>query len=202
MPAVTQCRRAKKTNPARGLFFSVVFAKLENMQIKEIVTKEYLKQLPDMRVGDTVRVHQKIKEGDKERVQIFEGIVIAMKHGKDISGTFCVRKIISGIGVEKTYPLHSPNIARIEVVSRAKIRQAKLYYLRDKVGKKAKLKRKIYVPGEETIRDPEIAEAPTTTEEKIEETPAEETEAKPTDEKPVAEASPEKEVAKPEDKKQ
>ena len=87
------------------------------------ITKEFLKDLPDIKVGDVVKVYQKVpvsakgKKGDKEkkeRIQIFEGVVLAMKHGKGISGTFIVRKIISGIGVEKTYPLHSPNIEKIE----------------------------------------------------------------------------------------
>jgi len=129
--------------------------------MKEKITKEYLKKIPEIKVGDAVRVHQKIKEGDKERIQIFEGIVLSQKHGKGISGTFSVRKIISGIGTEKTFPLHSPNIAKIEIVSRGKRRKAKLYYLRKRVGKKAKLKRKEYVPGQESIE-----QAPVETEEK------------------------------------
>ena len=106
-----------------------------------------------MRTGDVVKVHQKVpvsakgKQSDKEkkeRLQIFEGVVLAMKHGKGINGTFIVRKIISGIGVEKTYPLHSPNIDKIEIVSRSKVRRAKLYYLRERAGKKAKLKRSAF----------------------------------------------------------
>ena len=118
---------------------------MQNQQI----TNEYLKKLPDIKVGDTLKVHQKIKEGSKERVQVFEGIVIAMKHGKGISGTLIVRKIISGIGVEKIFPLHSPNVEKFEIVSRGKARRAKLYYLRDRVGRKAKVRRKIYVPGQD-----------------------------------------------------
>lgn len=111
----------------------------------------YLKtDLPSIRIGDTVKVHQKIKEGDpsagsgqvKERIQIFEGAIIAKKHGGGITGSITVRKIIDGVGVEKIIPLHSPNIEKIEVVSRGKVRRAKLYYLRKKVGKKARLKRK------------------------------------------------------------
>ncbi len=106
-------------------------------------TNPYLKtDLPEIKVGDTVKLHQKIKEGDKERIQIFEGVVIAKKHGKGITGSMTVRKIIDGVGVEKTLPLHSPDLAKIEVVAHGKVRRAKLYYLRARVGKKAKIKRK------------------------------------------------------------
>ncbi len=106
-------------------------------------TKPYLKtDLPQIKIGDTIKVHQKIKEGDKERIQIFEGVVIAKKHGAGVNGSMTVRKIIDGVGVEKILPLHSPNIAKIEVMAHGKVRRAKLYYLRDRVGKKAKIKRK------------------------------------------------------------
>ncbi len=120
----------------------------------ETFLKPYLKEdLPDIRPGDTVRVYQKIKEVakknktskkevEKERIQSFEGIVLARKHGKGISSTITVRKIIDGVGVERIFPLHSPSIERIEIVSRGKVRRAKLYYLRKRVGKKAKLKTK------------------------------------------------------------
>ncbi len=109
----------------------------------EAFTKDQLKQgLPDIRPGDTVCVYRKIKEKDKERVQPFEGLVIAKKHGKGISATITVRKVISGIGVEKIYPLHSPNTEKIEVLKRGRVRRAKLYYLREAKGKKARLKRK------------------------------------------------------------
>ncbi len=114
-------------------------------------TEPYLKtDLPEIKVGDTVKLHQRIivgadsKSGKKEteRIQIFEGLVIAKKHGKGITGSMTVRKIIDGVGVEKTVPLHSPNIAKIEVIGHGKVRRAKLYYLRAIKGKKAKLKRK------------------------------------------------------------
>ena len=101
-----------------------------------------LKDLPDINPGDTVKVHQKIKEGDKERLQVFEGLVIAKKHGKGISGTITVRKVIEGIGVEKIFPIHSPAISKIETVSSGKVRRAKLYYLRTARGKKSRLKKK------------------------------------------------------------
>lgn len=99
------------------------------------------KDIPDIRPGDTVCVWQKIKEGNKERIQPFEGVVLARKHGKGISATITVRRVISGIGVEKTFPLHSPLLEKIEILKRGKVRRAKLYYLRKAKGKKARLKR-------------------------------------------------------------
>ncbi|MFH1401432.1 MAG: 50S ribosomal protein L19 [Parcubacteria group bacterium] len=102
------------------------------------------KDLPDIRPGDTVLISQKIKEGDKHKAQTFEGLVLARKHGKGISGTITVRKTVLGIGVEKIFPLHSPNIEKIEILRRGKTRRAKLYYLRTAKGRNAKLKRKEY----------------------------------------------------------
>lgn len=96
--------------------------------------------LPEFQSGDVVKVYQKIKEGEKERVQIFEGIVIARKHGKGATASFTVRKIAAGVGVEKTYPLHSPLIEKIEVVKKSKARRSKLYYVRTAKGKRAKIK--------------------------------------------------------------
>ena len=114
----------------------------------ETFTKTYLKEnLPDIRPGDTVRVYQKIKEAPKkaeqegkERIQVFEGIVLVRKHGKEMGATITVRRVISGIGVERIFPLHSPNIEKIEVVKKGKVRRAKLYYLRKAKGKKARIK--------------------------------------------------------------
>jgi len=100
------------------------------------------KETPDIRPGDTVRVHQKIKEGEKERIQAFEGIVLARKHGKGILSTITVRKTVSGVGVERIFPIHSPVINKIEILKKAKVRRAKLYYLRTAKGKKTRLKRK------------------------------------------------------------
>ena len=105
-----------------------------------------MKKNPEIRSGDHVKVHQKIKEGDKERIQIFEGIVIAAKHGKGMSGTITVRKVVQGVGVERVFPIHSPLISKIEVVKSSKIRRSKLYYLRQAKGKKAKLKLKEFAP--------------------------------------------------------
>jgi len=89
----------------------------------------------DLRAGDSVRVHQKIAEGEKTRIQIFDGLVLARKHGKEAGGTFTVRKIASGVGVEKIFPLYSPNIDKIEVVKRSRVRRAKLYHIREKAAK-------------------------------------------------------------------
>ena len=104
------------------------------------IERENMKDaIPSFSVGDTVRVNVKIKEGDKERIQAFEGVVIARKNG-GVRETFTVRKISYGVGVEKTYPIHSPKIASIEVVRKGKPRRAKLYYIRDLTGKAAKVK--------------------------------------------------------------
>lgn len=96
--------------------------------------------MPELKSGMKVRVWQKIKEADKERLQAFEGVVIAVKHGRGKTSTFTVRKISSGIGVERIFPLHASTIEKIEVLSQAKVRRAKLYYLRGRIGKKAKMK--------------------------------------------------------------
>lgn len=96
------------------------------------------KNIPELKSGDRVRVHQKIKEGAKERIQIFEGLVIKTKGGRGIRGSFTVRRISLGVGVEKTYPLHLPTVIKIEKVKSAKVRRAKLFYVRDLVGKKAR----------------------------------------------------------------
>jgi large subunit ribosomal protein L19 len=110
------------------------------MNPTDVVEQAYLREdLPDFRAGDTVRVHVRVVEGDRERVQVFEGVVIRVR-GSGLSKTFTVRKISFGVGVERTFPLHSPMLARIEVASRGDVRRAKLYYLRSRIGKKAKIK--------------------------------------------------------------
>ena len=110
------------------------------MDLMQSFTQKHLKaEPPVVTVGDTVRVHLKVKEGNRERIQIFEGTVIAKKHG-GIEETFPVRRISYGIGVEKVFPLHAPSIEKVEVVRHGKVRRAKLYYLRDRVGKAAKVK--------------------------------------------------------------
>ena len=110
--------------------------------ISEIEQNEKKESVDQFSVGDTVRVHNKIKEGNRERVQVFEGIVIKRQGGSNRE-TFTVRKFSNGVGVEKTWPLHSPNVEKIDVVRRGKVRRAKLNYLRDRVGKKAKVKETI-----------------------------------------------------------
>ena len=110
-------------------------------KIKLFDKKQLRADAPELKSGMKVRIWQKIKEADKERLQAFEGVVIAAKHGRGKSGTFTVRKISSGIGVERVFPLHAPTIEKIEVLSQAKVRRAKLYYLRGRTGKKAKMRR-------------------------------------------------------------
>ena len=113
------------------------------MDLMKALTSQYMKQeLPEVQVGDTVRVHVKIKEGSRERIQVFEGTIIAKKHG-GVEQTITVRRLSYGVGVEKVFPVHSPNIVNVETVRRGKVRRAKLYYLRDRVGKAAKVKEKI-----------------------------------------------------------
>ena len=110
------------------------------MDLMKALTSQYMKkELTEMNVGDTVRVHVKIKEGSRERIQIFEGTIIAKKHG-GIEESITVRRISYGVGCEKVFPVHSPTIVSVDTVRRGKVRRAKLYYLRDRVGKRAKVK--------------------------------------------------------------
>lgn len=114
---------------------------MENIQT---IIKNYLpkKEIPEIKPGWLIKVHQRIKEGEKTRVQSFEGIVIAKKHGKEAGGTITVRKIVKGIGVEKIYPIYSPTIEKIEVLKKSKVRRAKLYYIRKKSAKEIRRKLK------------------------------------------------------------
>lgn len=110
------------------------------MDLVKAFTNEQLKtEVPTLNIGDTVKVYNKIKEGTRERIQLFEGTLIA-RHGGGISETFTVRRISYGVAVEKTFPVHSPNVEKVEVVRVGKVRRAKLYYLRDKIGKDSKVK--------------------------------------------------------------
>ncbi|MCK4453859.1 50S ribosomal protein L19 [Candidatus Parcubacteria bacterium] len=138
-----------------------IIEKFNQLQLK--------KDLPDIRPGDTVRVHQiipvisgskskkiKEKEKEKEKIQVSEGLVLARKHGKGINATITIRKVISGIGVEKILPIHSPLITKIEIIKRGKVRRAKLFYLREAKGRKARLKRR-GLPDVTTTPEPKIA---------------------------------------------
>ena len=110
-----------------------------NEIIRKIEAEQLKENAPEFNVGDTVKVYAKIKEGNRERIQVFEGTVLK-KQGGSTRATFTVRKQSNGVGVEKTWPLHSPNVERVEVIRRGKVRRAKLNYLRDRVGKRAKVK--------------------------------------------------------------
>lgn len=113
------------------------------MNILDSITQSQIRtDLPKLVVGDTIRVHVKVKEGTRERIQVYEGTIISKKHG-GISETITVRRLSYGVGVERVFPVNSPNISKIEVVRKGKVRRAKLYYLRDRVGKAAKVKEKI-----------------------------------------------------------
>ena len=111
-------------------------------QIQAFANEQLKTEIPQYEIGDSIVVHNKIKEGARERIQLFDGVVIAKKNG-GISATFTVRKMAYGIGVEKTFPLHSPNIVKVDVTRRGKVRRAKLYYVRERVGKAAKVKEMI-----------------------------------------------------------
>ena len=113
------------------------------MDALKLISQSSMKsEMPVINVGDTVKVHVKIKEGDKSRIQIFEGTVIAKKHG-GINETFTVRRVAHGCGIERVFPVHSPVVEKVEVVRSGKVRRAKLYYLRDRVGKAAKIKESV-----------------------------------------------------------
>ncbi|MDD6808259.1 MAG: 50S ribosomal protein L19 [Oscillospiraceae bacterium] len=113
------------------------------MDALKIMTEGMIKEdKPEFGIGDTIKVHVKIKEGNRERIQVFEGTVIA-KRGSGVSETFTVRRVSYGVGVERVFPLNSPNVAKIEIVRRGKVRRSKLYYLRDRVGKTAKVKEQL-----------------------------------------------------------
>lgn len=113
------------------------------MDALKLISQSSMKEnVPEFNVGDTVKVHVQIKEGEKSRIQVFEGTVIAKKHG-GISETFTVRRVSHGCGIERVFPVHSPAVDKVEVIRRGKVRRAKLYYLRDRVGKAAKVKEQI-----------------------------------------------------------
>jgi large subunit ribosomal protein L19 len=119
-------------------------------------------KISDLKPGDTVRVWQKIEEKGKTRLQAFEGLILARKHGNEIGGTFTVRKVASGVGVEKIFPVHSPMIDHVELVKRARVRRAKLYFIREKVAREARrqLRRQRLVTDADMVSDESTAEAP------------------------------------------
>lgn len=168
--------------------------------IKSIEHEQLKNKIPDLKVGNTVRVHQRIKEGNRERIQVFEGIIIK-KQGGGLNATFTVRKIAYGVGVEKTFLIHSPLVEKVEVVRVGKARRAKLYYLRDRVGKAAKTKELVgaRIEDKEIVVKEDLAEEAPAEEvkEEVVETPVETTETV----EEVAEATTETtEEAKKEDK--
>ena len=113
------------------------------MDALKLISDSSLKtEVPEINIGSTVRVHVKIREGNRERIQAFEGTVIAKK-GSGVSSTFTVRRVAYGVGVERVFPVHSPNVAKVDVIRNGKVRRSKLYYLRDRVGKAAKVKEQI-----------------------------------------------------------
>ncbi len=166
--------------------------------IKSIEHEQLKNKIPDLKIGDTIRVHQKIKEGNRERIQVFEGIIIKKQNG-GVNATFTVRKISYGVGVEKTFLVHSPLVEKVEVVRVGKARRAKLYYLRDRIGKAAKTKENTgaRIEDREIIIKEDLAEEPVAEEvveevatvEPVAETPAVEETAKVEEVK--AEAAPE-----------
>ncbi|WP_092751219.1 50S ribosomal protein L19 [Hydrogenoanaerobacterium saccharovorans] len=113
------------------------------MDALKLIAQDSIKsEAPSVEIGDTVKVHVKIKEGDRERIQLFEGTVIAKRHG-GVAETFTVRRVAHGCGVERVFPIHSPNVDKVELVRHGKVRRSKLYYLRDRVGKAAKVKEQL-----------------------------------------------------------
>ena len=113
------------------------------MDALKLIAQDSLKsEVPAIEIGDTVKVHVKIREGEKERIQVFEGTIIA-RRGSGVAETFTVRRLSYGVGVERVFPVHSPNVAKVEVVRHGRVRRSKLYYLRDRVGKAAKVKEQI-----------------------------------------------------------
>jgi len=177
-------------------------------EVQKMAVKSIKKRIPHLKTGHTVKVHQRIKEGNKERIQIFEGLVLKLNSGHGADKSFTVRKIVDGIGVEKVFPLYSPLLEKIEVVTESKVRRAKLYYMRDRSGKSARLKQKFVNSNNlghdevEEVAAPEVTEeivdTVDTTAEVTETTAPEAEEAVVTEEVQVAETAPEE--AKAEEK--
>ncbi|MBR3163507.1 MAG: 50S ribosomal protein L19 [Clostridia bacterium] len=163
--------------------------------IKSIEHEQLKNKVPELKIGNTVRVHVKIKEGNKERIQVFEGVIIK-KQGGGVNETFTVRKISYGVGVEKTFLVHSPLVEKVEVVRVGKVRRAKLYYLRDRIGKASKPREQVGA----RIETKEITVKEDLVEEAVEEVVAEEVATEETVETPVEEVKEEKVVETVEEK--
>ena len=173
--------------------------------IKSIEHEQLKNKIPNLKIGDTVRVHQRIKEGNRERIQVFEGIIIK-KQGGGVNATFTVRRVAYGVGTEKTFLIHSPMVEKVEAVRVGKARRAKLYYLRDRVGKAAKTKENIgaRIETTEVSLKEDLVEEPVAEEVAIEEVVAEEAtvEEAPVVEEKVEDAEEVKEEAKVEEKEE
>ena len=173
--------------------------------IKSIEHEQLKNKIPNLKIGDTVRVHQRIKEGNRERIQVFEGIIIK-KQGGGVNATFTVRRVAYGVGTEKTFLIHSPMVEKVELVRVGKARRAKLYYLRDRVGKAAKTKENIgaRIETTEVSLKEDLVEEPVAEEVAIEEVVAEEAtvEEAPVVEEKVEDAEEVKEEAKVEEKEE
>lgn len=150
-----------------------------SQEILDHVAKDSMqKKVPVFKPGNTVRVHQKISEGGKDRIQIFEGLVIKISSGSGVNKTFTVRKVVDGVGVEKIFPLYSPNVKQIDIVKGGKVRRAKLYYMRERTGKSARLRDQklgeLETIGEDYVPVEEVVEEESAPEAQVEETPVEE----------------------------
>lgn len=148
---------------------------MTNLKIQEL-QKQAKKKVPALKTGMTVRIHQKIKEGEKERVQIFEGIIIKISAGDGINKSITVRKVVEGVGVEKIFPIHAPVVVKIEVKKKSKVRRSKLYYMRSRFGKAARLRGK-FVSDEEEKIEKEVEESVEQLAEETEKKEAEEAKA-------------------------
>lgn len=136
--------------------------------IQHFANQSMKQNAPVLRAGETVRVHQKIREGNKERIQIFEGLVISVRGNKSMNSSYVVRRIASGVGVERTFPLHSPNVVKVERVKAGKVRQSKLFYMRERFGRNARLRNE--VASKETWEEPTAVAADFPVEEPVENT--------------------------------
>ncbi len=188
--------------PVRGAAGASTLSHSKMSVLQDIQKLAVKKKIPVIQPGYTVKIHQKIKEGEKERIQIFEGLVIKINSGYGADKTITVRKVFGGIGVEKIFPVYSTNIVKIEVKKKSKVRRSKLYYMRKRSGKSARLKETFVSDKEEEAEEAPAAEEPKAEEPKAEEAkteeapPAEEAKTEPTEETKTEEAPPAEEAPK------